>query len=172
MHDTALRAIPATLYVPQFKLTFPVIRVAGMGDYFPMRAFCDRIGLAPQPQQDKVRADAAYSAGLETFTIPTAGGPQDALCIRKREMAWWLATLEARTVKRLEARFSVPLDEFKQAVMDAADALWWGVTDEQASKTTRNEEPRGTLYLHCRRCHARHKLELMATGYLWEIDEE
>jgi hypothetical protein len=63
-----LQAIPATLYLPQFGLNFPVMRVAGMGDYFPVRAFCKRIGLAPQPQLERLQADASYAGGLETFT--------------------------------------------------------------------------------------------------------
>src|SRR5215470_4897503 len=86
VHSTALQAIPATLYLPQFELDFPVMRVAGMGDYFPVRAFCKRIGLAPQPQLERLQADHSYASGVETFTVPTAGGPQDALCIRKKEL--------------------------------------------------------------------------------------
>jgi hypothetical protein len=172
MHDKVIRAIPATMYVPQFKLQFHVMRLAGMGDYFPMRSFCEKIGLAPQAQQDKVRADANFEDGLETLTIPTLGGPQEALCIRKRELAWWLATLEPRTIKKLEDRFKTTLDEFKQAVMDAADALWWGDVNVNKAAGARDEEPRGALYLHCRRCHARHRLELHSHGdFDWEIDD-
>ena len=97
MHNEILQAIPATLYLPQFGLDFPVMRMAGMGDYFPVRAFCKRIGLASQPQLERLQSDASYAGGLETFTVPTAGGPQDALCIRKKELAWWIASLEPRT---------------------------------------------------------------------------
>jgi hypothetical protein len=171
MHSTALQAIPATLYLPQFGLDFPVMRVAGMGDYFPVRAFCKRIGLAPQPQLERLQADRSYTDGLETFTVPTAGGPQDALCIRKKELAWWLVSLEPRTVRKLEERFGIPLGEFKQAVMDAADRLWWGAADGSADWAPLGEEPVGAFYLHCRRCGARHRLELQGHTVLWEIDE-
>lgn len=172
MHNTALQAIPATLYLPQFGLDFPVMRIAGMGDYFPVRAFCKRIGLAPQPQLERLQADTSYTHGLETITVPTAGGPQDALCIRKKELAWWLASLEPRTVRKLEERFGIPLGEFKQAVMDAADRLWWGVADGPADRAPHGAEPAGAFYLHCRRCGARHRLELQGHTVLWEIDEE
>jgi hypothetical protein len=171
MHSTALQAIPATLYLPQFGLDFPVMRVAGMGDYFPVRAFCKRVGLAPQPQLERLQADHSYADGLETFTVPTAGGPQDALCIRKKERAWWLASLEPRTVRKLEERFGIPLGEFKQAVMDAADRLWWSVADGPADMAPLGREPVGAFYLHCRRCGAKHRLELQGHTVLWEIDE-
>jgi hypothetical protein len=172
MHNEVLQAIPATLYLPQFGLDFPVMRVAGMGDYFPVRAFCKRIGLASQPQLERLQSDASYAGGLETFTVPTAGGPQDALCIRKKELAWWIASLEPRTVRKLEERFGIPLGEFKQAVMDAADRLWWGIADTSSARMPHGAEPAGAFFLHCRRCGARHRLELQGHAVLWGIDEE
>ncbi len=172
MHEKPIQAIPATLYLPQFGLEFPVMRIAGMGDYFPVRAFCKRIGLNSAPQVERLQTDSTFDDGLEILNVPTAGGAQDALCIRKKELAWWLATLEPRTVRKLEERFGIPLGEFKQAVMDAADRLWWGVTEAPADQAPRGPEPAGAFYLHCRRCGARHRLELQGSVVVWEIDEE
>jgi hypothetical protein len=104
--------------------------------------------------------------------VPTAGGPQDALCIRKKELAWWIASLEPRTVRKLEERFGIPLGEFKQAVMDAADRLWWGIADTSSARMPHGAEPAGAFFLHCRRCGARHRLELQGHAVLWGIDEE
>jgi hypothetical protein len=170
MHDEPLHVEPATLYLDQFGLEVPVLRVSGMGDYFPVRAFCLAIGLNSRPQVERIQADSTYAEGLETFTVITAGGPQPAVCLRKRELAYWLASLEPRTVRKLEQRFGIPLDTFKQAVMDAADTLWWGV---RASAPERALQPHnyGALYLECRRCHALHKLELSGSAFTWEIAE-
>jgi hypothetical protein len=172
MHDKPMQALPAKLYVEQFRLTVPVMRVAGMGDYFPVRAFCKALGLSPLPQLEKLKADSSYAEGLEIFTVPTAGGPQEAVCLRKREVAWWLGNLEPKTIRKLEERFSTTLADFKQAVMDAADRLWWGMTDAPAVHAPRGVEPEGAFYLHCRRCGARHRLELIGSTVLWEIDDE
>jgi hypothetical protein len=163
MPDALVQVVPAMLYLSQFDLEVPVLRVSGMGDYFPVRAFCKAIGLSSPPQVERLQSDSTYEAGLETFTVQTAGGPQPSLCIRKRELAWWLASLEPRTVRKLEQRFGIPLAEFKQSIMDAADTLWWGV---QARPNY------GAVYLYCRRCKAKHRLELRGNEMTWEIVSE
>lgn len=168
-----VQVIPATLYLAQFRLEVPVMRVPGMGDYFPVRAFCRAIGLPSHTQVEKLQTNSEYANAIETFTIPTSGGPQVAVCLRKREVAYWLGTLETRTIRKLEARFNTTLDTFKQALMDAADVLWWGTGVGMASpeQTLQRTEPTGALTLHCRRCGAQHRLEVAHGTVLWEIDE-
>jgi hypothetical protein len=144
-----------------------------MGDYFPIRAFCKKIGLAFQPQLEKVQTDSSYAEGVEILSAPTAGGLQETVCLRKREVAYWLATLEPRTVRKLEERFSTTLADFKQAVMDAADRLWWGVQSELPTRALLVRQDHFVGYLHCRRCGARHRLEAAIGGtWSWEIDED
>lgn len=125
--DMPVGIIFDTLHLAQFGVDVPIVRIEGMGDYFPVRPLCKALGIASHPQVERIQHDLDYAAGIEIFTIPTAGGPQETVCLRKREVAWWLGKLDARLVRKLEARFSVTLVDFKQALMDAADALWWGV---------------------------------------------
>jgi hypothetical protein len=171
MHTEAIQVTPATLYLPQFGLEVPVLRVSGMGDYFPVRQFCTAIGLNSRPQVEKIQTDSSYEDGRETFTVDTPGGPQESVCLRKKELAWWLANLEPRTVRKLEARFGIPLGDFKQAVMHAADALWWSAP---ASSGHGELAPinHGAIYLQCRRCKALHKLALSGDHFSWEIAKE
>ncbi len=173
MPDTPIQVTPAKLYLPHFKLEVPVLRVSGMGDYFPLRAFCAALGLAHQPQLQRVQDDPDLEPGREVFTVRTPGGPQETVCLRKKEVAWWLGTMDPRLVRKLEQRFSTTLAEFKQAVMDAADQLWWGVQSEQPTQALVTRQDRFVAYLHCRRCGTRHRLE-GAPGSMvtWEIDEE
>ena len=172
MHDGALQVIPAQLYIEQFRVRVPVLRIPGMGDYFPIRAFCKALGIAHQPQLQRIRDDSDFADGIEYLDVQTAGGEQETLCLRKREVAWWLGTMEPKTIRKLEERFSTTLDEFKQAVMDAADRLWWGVAEAPTSRASQGDEPEGTWYLRCRRCGARHKLEVQGSTLLWEIAED
>jgi P22_AR N-terminal domain len=170
MPDSPIQVVPAMLHLSQFDLEVPVLRVSGMGDYFPVRAFCKAIGLSSPPQVERLQSDTTYEAGLETFTVQTAGGPQPSLCIRKRELAWWLASLEPRTVRKLEQRFGIPLAEFKQSIMDAADTLWWGVQAPTPPSRALQARPNyGEMYLHCLRCKTKHRLGLHGTEMTWEI---
>ncbi len=172
MHDQPLQVVPAKLYLPQFGVEVPVLRISGMGDYFPIRAFCKAIGIPSQPQLQRIQDDPDFAEGTEILSVSTAGGPQESVCLRKREIAWWLSTLDPRTVRKLEAHLGTTLKEFKQAVMDAADRLWWGVADVPAEHALQTVEPHGTLWLHCRRCRARHRLEFASGTVSWEIDED
>lgn len=49
------------LHVPQYNIEAPVLRVSGMGDYFPVRQFCKATGLASQPQLEKLQSDGSYA---------------------------------------------------------------------------------------------------------------
>jgi hypothetical protein len=171
-HTTPLQVIPAELTIPQFGILVPVMRVPGMGDYFPVSAFCRAVGLGHQTQLDRIRGMEELQDAIETFTIPTPGGSQETICLRKSGLAWWLGTLEPRTIRKLEERFATTLDTFKRELMDAADRMWWGVSDAP-SRALVAREPHGAIWLHCRRCHARHRLEILPGMQItWEIDEE
>jgi len=124
----ARRITHDTIELSQFGIRVPIVRVEGAGDYLPLRALCTAVGIASQPQVERVQEDPDYKPGGEQYDVPTAGGVQPAVvCPRRREVAWWLGDMDPRLRRKLEARFSTTLGEFKQALMDAADALWWGV---------------------------------------------
>lgn len=172
MADVPVQVIPARLYLPQFGIDVPVVRVPGMGDYIPMRMLCRALGIAHQPQLQRLQVDDDLAVGVETFSIQTAGGEQQMVCLRRREVAWWLGSLDSRLVRKLEQRFNTTLAEFKRELMDAADRLWWGVAEVPPERALAVAEPSGAIYLHCRRCRARHRLELVpGAGVHWEIDE-
>ncbi|HEU4783481.1 MAG TPA: phage antirepressor N-terminal domain-containing protein, partial [Ktedonobacterales bacterium] len=168
--DMPMRIIYDTLHLAQFGVDVPIVRVEGMGDYFPVRPLCKALGIASHPQVERIQNDPDYVAGIETFTIPTAGGPQETVCLRKREVAWWLGKLDPRLARKLEARFSVTLADFKQSLMDAADALWWGVRAVVPAalsfNTTRVEV---TMHLSCLRCRTLHRFTSDGKHTSWEI---
>lgn len=170
MPDKPARIIHDSLPLPQFGIDVPIVRVEGMGDYFPMRALCKALGIASQPQVERIQDDPDYAAGIETFTVPTAGGPQETVCLRKREVAWWLGKLDARLARKLEARFSVTLADFKQALMDAADALWWGVR-AVVPATAPAARVEVVMHLSCLRCRTLHRFTSDGKHTSWEIAE-
>jgi hypothetical protein len=125
MADIPMRIYQDTLHLAQFDIDVPILRVESMGDYFPIKAFCLALHITHQSQLEKINNDLDhYAAGTEYFPMDTAGGEQEVLCLRKRETAWWISTLSPKT---LEKRYGATVEDLKQSLMDAADALWWGV---------------------------------------------
>jgi hypothetical protein len=73
-------------------------------------------------------------------------------------------------VRKLEQRFGIPLAEFKQSIMDAADTLWWGVQAPTPPNRALQARPNyGEIYLHCLRCKTKHRLGLHGTEMTREI---
>lgn len=166
------RIIYDTLELTQFGIAVPIVRVEGKGDYFPLRALCIALGIASQPQVERVQGDPDYQDGIETYDVPTKGGPQESVCLRKREVAWWLGDMDPRIRRKLEARFSTTLAEFKQSLMDAADALWWGVRAVVPATQARDGgRVEVMMHLSCLRCRTPHRFTSDGTHTSWEIAE-
>jgi antirepressor protein len=171
MPDAPLRVIYDSVHLPQFEVDVPIVRVEGMGDYFPVRPLCKVLGISSSGQLEKLQGDPAYAAGLETFTVPSAGGAQETVCLRKREVAWWIGHLDTRVVKQLERRFQVTVDEFKQSLMDAADALWWGVRAVVPVSARTSPRMEIVMRLSCLRCRTPHTFTSDGIHTAWEIAE-
>jgi P22_AR N-terminal domain len=171
-HDIPARIIHDTIELPKFGIRVPIVRVEGKGDYFPMRALCTALGITSQPQIERIQEDSDYAEGIESYDVPTPGGPQESVCLRKRELAWWFGHVDPRIRRKLEARFDVPLTEFKRILMDACDALWWGV--RAVVPTSPGAGPRVEVMMHlsCLRCRTPHTFTSDGVHTAWEIAEE
>lgn len=168
MPQEPVRVIYDTIHLPQFGVDVPIVRVEGMGDYFPVRPLCKVLSISSSGQLEKIQGDPTYAPGLETFTVPSAGGAQPTVCLRKREVAWWIGHLEP---KILERRFQVTVEEFKQALMDAADALWWGVRAIAPISQANVPRVEVTMHLSCLRCRTLHRFTSDGERSSWEIAE-
>jgi hypothetical protein len=109
--------------------------------YFPVKQVCEGLGIDSDRQLKRLSALPDYKGALVDIRIQTAGGIQPVACIRRREAAWWLITIDDAHCKP-EVRGH--LHEIKQRLMDAADAILFG--DIQRT----NENERGILALSSR----------------------
>lgn len=171
MEDKPLQVTPRELYLAPLGIHVPVVRVEERGDYFPVRGFCKVAGIPSNTQLERLKNDPDFEDGLLVLSVVTAGGAQDTLCLRKRELAWWLGTLETRVVRKLETHLGITLAEFKRILMDAADRLMWGVTEVPPERALTVPAPSGATHLYCLRCRAHHVLEIGAGAVSWELAE-
>lgn len=109
--------------------------------YFPVKQVCENLGIESDRQLKRLSALPDYQGALADIRMQTPGGMQPVACIRRREAAWWLITIDDAHCKP-EVRGH--LQEIKQLLMDAADALLFG--DIQRT----NENERGILALSSR----------------------
>ena len=141
----------ARLRVQLFDKDVPTVAV-GRTVYFPIRALCNVLGITPQAQISKLRADARYAGAIRDIPIPTVKGLREAACVRKREAARWLSEIDAARVV-LSVRGT--LQQFQDELFAAADRWLFGdesdVVRDLGSKFDR--PVRGTLHLgECPRC--------------------
>lgn len=123
--------------------------------YFPLRALCKEIGIAPQMQIERIRGDGRFPPEtLREVPIPTIKGQRDAICIRKQEVGKWLASLDPARCA-LGAATRADLERFQRELFDAADRFLFGDTSvsvyDAATKTAMPVT--GTLHVgHCPGC--------------------
>lgn len=65
--------------------------------YVAMRSIVDGMGLAWQPQHEKVRQ--RFSRGVTEIVMPSNGGPQAMTCMPLRKLPAWLYSIHANKVK-------------------------------------------------------------------------
>lgn len=65
--------------------------------YTPMRAIVEGMGLDWKVQHRKLAASERW--GMVIMTTPSAGGPQESLCLPVRKLPGWLMTLHPNKVK-------------------------------------------------------------------------
>lgn len=126
--------------------------------YFPVKQVCEELGIDPDQQMRRLNAIPEYQASLVDMRLETAGGLQKVACIRRKEAAWWLVNLDDT---RCRADIRGHLQEIKQHLMDAADAVLFG---DIARENDPNERgimaisSRDEFVMTCLDCGARHRV--------------
>jgi hypothetical protein len=91
-----------------------------VAQWFPIRAQCDLLELDVDRQKRTIRED--YPDSVREIPVELAVGWRRMLCIRKKELALWIASIEPSRC-RLKARG--PLEDYRRELLAAADQLFW-----------------------------------------------
>lgn len=129
--------------------------------YLPVRMTCQALGIDHKGQLERLQGEDGYPDALVELPIPTAGGMQRATCIRKREGAAWVGSINPRKVK---ASVRGRLEEFRNDLLAAADRLLFGDMSGIATLPAVVKRPHGHIDLDCPRCGAGWTLLLDETG--------
>jgi hypothetical protein len=156
----------ARLHIVAFDIDVPVV-IAGRTAYFPIKAFCEALGLAgPSMQIKRLREDTRFAGGaLRELPIPTIKGLHDATCLRKQQLSKWLIILDTSRAQ-FKTDIRARLEEFQSAVFAAADRFLFGDTSDVVASDERAIKPvYGVLHLgDCPRCGLALCLTLDETG--------
>ena len=139
------------LRIHYFDVDVPAVAV-GRGIYFPLKALCQVLGIAPQAQAARLKSELRFKNALRELPIPTIKGRRDATCIRKQDVGEWLLSIESSHCA-LAARG--PLERFRSELFAAADRWLFGdnsdVVYDPGAKT--DKPITGVLHLgECPRC--------------------
>lgn len=160
------------LRIALFAVDVPAVAI-GRAVYFPMRALCGALGITAQKQIERLREDSAYRDPFRIVPIPTVKGPRDAVCINKRHVSRWLASIDAA---RVTPSVRGKLQQFQAELFAAADRWLFGDTSDVVyDPATKSDKPvLGVLHLgDCPRCGLALALVTDATGaHLAPDDEE
>jgi hypothetical protein len=88
--------------------------------YFPVTPLTTALGVDRPTQASIIQSDSRLKRGARSIKIPTRGGKQESLCLRKREVGIWLATIDPLRVGT-SARGRV--EEFQEALWALADRI-------------------------------------------------
>ena len=107
--------------LPEWGISRIMLAEDAQGDmFFPVRPICEALGVDRPTQMGIIQSDSRLKRGARTIKIPTRGGKQDTLCLRKREVGVWLATIDPlRVGERARGR----LEEFQEALWNLADRI-------------------------------------------------
>jgi hypothetical protein len=141
------------LHIAVFEVDVPAVAI-GRAVYFPVRALCQVVGLAPQKQIERIRDDGRFTAdgGVRMIPIPTIKGPRDAICLNKRHISAWLTAIDT-TRCALAAKGA--LEDFQARLFAAADRWLFGDnSDVVFDAATKSDKPiTGRVSLgDCPRC--------------------
>ena len=102
--------------------------------YFPVATVCAALELDLKYHRGKVQRE--YKEFTERLRLPTAGGPQELLCIEWTALGLWLATIQGERTTSDTTRTRLRI--FRSQVMAAASAILLGQAEAIALV-----EPRG-----------------------------
>ncbi|HEX9414822.1 MAG TPA: phage antirepressor N-terminal domain-containing protein [Ktedonobacterales bacterium] len=125
--------------------------------FFPVRPICEAIGIDRSTQAAIVQQDSRTKKGARNIWIPTRGGKQKSLCLRKHEVGIWLAIIDPpRVGERARGR----LEEFQEDLWALADRIVFrrrrGVeagTEDTGTVLQLHGSQRGEILCECGRLH-------------------
>ena len=79
--------------------------------YAPVKPICDILGLDWSVQYRRIERDEVLSEGMVIMAIPSAGGPQEAVCLPDEMLHGWLFGVE---VKRIRAELRERVIPYKR----------------------------------------------------------
>ena len=90
--------------------------------YFPVKAITDALALDRGAAVAFIKADSRTAGGVRAIRVPTRGGRQEMPCIRRRELAIWLAVLDPRRIGP-RAKAAGHLQEFQASLWHLAERI-------------------------------------------------
>lgn len=109
--------------------------------HLSVREVCEQLGLEVNGQLARMRTDTELIPGVVDMRLPTeTRGIQKSVCIRAREAAWWLSTIERGKIKKPEV--AANLDLIREVLKDTAESLLFG------SMTPAPTGERGIIAVH------------------------
>lgn len=113
-----------TAYMPNWDVELTIIKTDHY-DYFVLRQLCAVLGIADVgAQSTRLKEHTTLSKFVATLPVQTTTrGRQAMLCLQKRGLAWWLASLNPM---RVRAEVRNQLIEFQEEAIDALDRVLFG----------------------------------------------
>jgi len=90
----------------------------------PLKPICDALGLAWQPQHVKLRDHPTFAKGITIIVTPSAGGPQQMVCMETWLLPGWLMNVNPNKVG---PRARDALVAFQQEASRMLYEAWWAV---------------------------------------------
>lgn len=107
--------------LPDWGISRILLAEDAQGDvFFPVRTICEALCVDRPTQSAIVQQDSRTKKGARMVGMPTRGGTQKTLCLRKREVGIWLTIMDPDNVGEL-ARGR--LEEFQEALWTLADRI-------------------------------------------------
>lgn len=90
------------------------------GEWVVIRPLCEQLGIDMQAQRRRIqRAPWGGDEGLAMMATPSAGGEQQSVCLHRKRVAMWLATIEVSRVKEEVRPYLAKLQKEAADVLDA-----------------------------------------------------
>lgn len=90
--------------------------------YFPVKVLCAALALDRGSAVAFLHEDSRTAPGMKEIRVPSRGGAQSTTCVRRRELAIWLAVIDPRRIGP-KARACGRLQEFQEALWQLADRV-------------------------------------------------
>lgn len=119
------------LHINYFEVDVATVLV-GNTAYFPIRSLCKTMGIAPQWQIDRIRANEKIPEdAVKTLPVPTSKGIRDTECITRRGCSIWLSEI---TPWRCAITARGSIERFQEELFAAADRFLFGETGNDLVK--------------------------------------